>query len=192
MYIYICLTFGGLPVAVRQQQRASKIIIIISGSSSSSKPACIVERQTSSLVGKLRFQEMREARSKREEGAPVYRVCFVSLEIKGNKPEKHRMNFSGSQHKGYSQHLQYLDSVKSSAKGLSFPQLEIKIYHATFNGRYGSYATGPRPNACHVTMEVVDNTAQPAWIPTQRRSVVIQQMVASRYQLFSQPHLPNI
>ena len=56
-------------------------------------------------------------------------------------------------------HLQYLDSVKSSAKDLSHPQFEIMIRHITFNGNYDSYATGSRPNICHVTMEVVDNTA---------------------------------
>ena len=56
-------------------------------------------------------------------------------------------------------HLQYLDSVKSSAKDLSLPRFEIKISCKTFNGSSSSYATGPRPNACHVTMEAVDNTA---------------------------------
>ena len=94
------------------------------------------------------------------------------------------MNLSGSQHKGYSQHLQYLDSVKSSAKDLSLPKLEITIAHKTFIGNSGSSATGPRPDACHVTMGAVDDTAQPAWIPIQRRPVAIQQteqMMASRY-----------
>ena len=52
-----------------------------------------------------------------------------------NKSEKHRLNLSGSQHKGYSQHLQYLDSRKSSAKDLSLPKFEITINHKTFNGR---------------------------------------------------------
>ena len=56
-------------------------------------------------------------------------------------------------------HLQYLDSVKSSAKDLSLPKSEIAISHYTFNGKRGSYATGPRPNGCHVTIEAVDNTA---------------------------------
>ena len=56
-------------------------------------------------------------------------------------------------------HLQYLDSVKSSAKDLSLPKLEIEINRKAFSGKSGSYATGPRPNACHVTMEAVDNTA---------------------------------
>ena len=56
-------------------------------------------------------------------------------------------------------HLQYLDSVKSSAKDLSLPRFEITISCKTFNGRSSSCATGPRPNACHVTMEAVDNTA---------------------------------
>ena len=108
------------------------------------------------------------------------------------KSEKLRINISGSQHKGYSQHLQYLDSSKSSAKDLSLPTKEIVIRHTAFNSGNGLNARGPRPNGCPVSKKVVDNTAQPAWIPTQRRSVVIQQMVASRYQLFSQPHLPSI
>ena len=56
-------------------------------------------------------------------------------------------------------HLQYLDSVKSSAKDLSLPWFAIELVRDTFNGSSGSCATGPRPNACHVTMEVVDNTA---------------------------------
>ena len=56
-------------------------------------------------------------------------------------------------------HLQYLDSVKSSAKDLSLPRFEIMISRKTFDGKSGSCATGPRPNACHVTMEAVDNTA---------------------------------
>ena len=44
-----------------------------------------------------------------------------------------------------------------------------KIYHfqsqkfslttEAFSGNSDSHATGPRPNACHVTMEMVDNTA---------------------------------
>jgi len=51
------------------------------------------------------------------------------------------------------------DSNKSSAKDLSLPKFEIKIDHKHFNARSGSYATGPRPNLCHVTMEAVDNTA---------------------------------
>ena len=35
----------------------------------------------------------------------------------------------------------------------------IVIIHSTFNGKSGSYATGSKPNVCHVTMEAVDNTA---------------------------------
>ena len=60
---------------------------------------------------------------------------------------------------GLLSHLQYLDSVKSSAKDLSLPRFEITISCKTFNGKSSSYATGPRPNACHVTMKVVVNTA---------------------------------
>ena len=40
---------------------------------------------------------------------------------------KHRMNLSGSYHKGYSQHLQYLDSNKSSPKDLSPPLSEMVV-----------------------------------------------------------------
>ena len=43
-------------------------------------------------------------------------------ERSGQQTEKHRMNLSGSYHKGYSQHLQYLDSNKSSPKDLSPPR----------------------------------------------------------------------
>ena len=50
-------------------------------------------------------------------------------------------------------------TIKSPAKGLSLPKLEITIAHKTFIGNSGSSATGPRPNACHVTMKAVDNTA---------------------------------
>ena len=49
--------------------------------------------------------------------------------------------------------------VKSSAKDLSLPKFEIETDHKTFNGNSGSCAAGPRPNACHVTVEVGDNTA---------------------------------
>ena len=50
------------------------------------------------------------------------------------------MNLSGSYHKGYSQHLQYLDSIKSSTKDLSHPLHEIIIYPIAFNGDSGWYA----------------------------------------------------
>ena len=56
-------------------------------------------------------------------------------------------------------HLQYLNSVESSAKYLSLPRFEIMINCKTFGGKGSSCATGPRPNCCHVTMEAVDNTA---------------------------------
>ena len=39
------------------------------------------------------------------------------------------------------------------------PKSEIYISHNTFSGKGSSPATGPRPNACHVTMQAVDNTA---------------------------------
>ena len=58
-------------------------------------------------------------------------------------------------------HLQYLDSVKSSAKDLSLPRFEIMSSCKTFDGKSSSYATGSRPNACHATMEAMDNTDQP-------------------------------
>ena len=64
-------------------------------------------------------------------------VLFLKLETftgahdmnNGQSPEatdpKHRMNLSGSYHKRYSQHLQfiYLDSIKSSPKDLGSSQL---------------------------------------------------------------------
>ena len=54
------------------------------------------------------------------------------------------------------QHLQFLDPSKSSAKDLSLPTQEIEIHQAHFNVQTGSYAKGPRPNACLVTSAVVD------------------------------------
>ena len=47
-----------------------------------------------------------------------------------NKSQEHRMNLSGSQRKSYSQHLQYLDAIKSSAKDLSLPIFETLIDRA--------------------------------------------------------------
>jgi hypothetical protein len=44
-------------------------------------------------------------------------------------------------------------------KDLSLPKFEIMINHNAFNGKSDSYATGPRPKLCHVTLGVVDNTA---------------------------------
>ena len=40
-----------------------------------------------------------------------------------------------------------------------FQSLKLRLTAGAFNGKSGSYATGPRPNACHVTMEAVGNTA---------------------------------
>ena len=40
-----------------------------------------------------------------------------------------------------------------------FQSLKLRLATDAFNGKSGSYVTGPRPNVCHVTMEVVDNTA---------------------------------
>ena len=37
--------------------------------------------------------------------------------------------------------------------------VEIEISRKPFSGKSSSYATGPRPNACHMTMEAVENTA---------------------------------
>ena len=44
------------------------------------------------------------------------------------------MNLSGSYQKGYSQHLQYLDSVTSSNKDLSLPLHEIVVHPIAFSG----------------------------------------------------------
>ena len=40
-----------------------------------------------------------------------------------------------------------------------FQSLKLRLATEAFNGNRSSYATGPRPNGCHVTMEAVDNTA---------------------------------
>ena len=40
-----------------------------------------------------------------------------------------------------------------------FQSLQLRLTTQTFNGNRGSYAAGPRPNVCHVTMKTVDNTA---------------------------------
>ena len=40
-----------------------------------------------------------------------------------------------------------------------FQSLQLRLTTKTFDGNSSSYATGPRPNACHVTMKMVDNTA---------------------------------
>ena len=69
------------------------------------------------------------------------------------------MNLSGSYHKGYSQHLQYLDSIKSSTKDLSLPLHEIIIYPVAFSGDRGWYALEPKLICWHVAMRAVGNTA---------------------------------
>ena len=69
------------------------------------------------------------------------------------------MNLNGSYHKGYSQHLQYLDSIKSSTKDLSLPLHEIVIHPIAFSGDRGWYALEPKLICWHVAMRTVDNTA---------------------------------
>ena len=49
------------------------------------------------------------------------------------------MNLSGSYRKGYSQHLQYLDSIKSSTKDLSLPLHEIVIHPRLVCARADAY-----------------------------------------------------
>ena len=58
----------------------------------------------------------------------------------------------------YSQHLQYLDSTKSSAKDLSFPKSEITISLRAFSSSETWMQLG-KPIPCHVAMEMVDNAA---------------------------------
>ena len=72
---------------------------------------------------------------------------------------KLRMNLSGSYHKGYSQHLQYLDSNKSSPKDLSPPLSEMVICFYTFNGVRRQSAPEPKLIDWRITMRVVDNAA---------------------------------
>ena len=111
----------------------------------------------------------------------------------GTETTNHKIkaNLSGSQHKGHSQHLQYSDSKQSSAKDLSFPLIKNAVHHKAHVSAHDC-TTRPKPNVCCIPKEMVDNIVSPAWIPIQRRSVVIQQMVASQHQLFNQLHLPNI
>ena len=59
----------------------------------------------------------------------------------------------------YSQHLQYLDSIRSSAKGLSLSKVEMMIRHRAFSGRSNMSAVGPKPNCYHVALEAVDSIA---------------------------------
>ena len=40
-----------------------------------------------------------------------------------------------------------------------FQSLKLRLTASAFNGQSGSYATGPRPNACQETMVMVDNAA---------------------------------
>ena len=47
------------------------------------------------------------------------------------------MNLSGSYHKGYSPHLQYLDSLESSTKDLSLSLHGIVIHLGAFIGGKG-------------------------------------------------------
>ena len=46
-----------------------------------------------------------------------------------------------------------------SAKDLSLPTQEIEIHQTHFTVKTGSHAKGPRPNACLVTLAVVDIAA---------------------------------
>ena len=41
----------------------------------------------------------------------------------------------------------------------SLPELKGKMSHITFDGSGGSCAIGLTPNACHVTLEAVGNSA---------------------------------
>ena len=40
-----------------------------------------------------------------------------------------------------------------------FQSLKLRLAAEAFDDRSSSYATGPRPNGCHVTMEAVDSIA---------------------------------
>jgi hypothetical protein len=62
--------------------------------------------------------------------------CFVNLDKDGPNPTS-PPSFQGGFGLSYSvsQHLQYLDSNKSSTKDLSLPLLEIRTSPKTFSGR---------------------------------------------------------
>ena len=92
-------------------------------------------------------------------------------------------------------HLQYLDAFKSSTRDLSFQIIsllfsdKVTIFIKDCNRSPFEFEQENLPTCLlHVLSGMVKNTAYPAWIPTQRRSVVIQQMVASPHWLFSQRH----
>ena len=59
---------------------------------------------------------------------------------------------------GYSQHLQYLDAIKSSAKDLSLAIFEIEIGHRAFSGG-GAHTKLAEAIVFHVILQVVDNRA---------------------------------
>ena len=59
---------------------------------------------------------------------------------------------------GYSQHLQYLDAIKSSAKDLSLAIFEITIGHHAFSGG-GAHTKLAEAMNFHVILQVVDNRA---------------------------------
>ena len=59
---------------------------------------------------------------------------------------------------GYSQHLQYLDAIKSSAKDLSLAIFEIAIDHRTYSGG-GAHTKLAEAIVFHVILQVVDNRA---------------------------------
>ena len=59
---------------------------------------------------------------------------------------------------GYSQHLQYLDAIKSSAKDLSLAIFEIAIDHHTSSGG-GAHTKLAEAIVFHVILQVVDNRA---------------------------------
>ena len=59
---------------------------------------------------------------------------------------------------GYSQHLQYLDAIKSSAKDLSLAIFEITIGHHAFSGG-GAHTKLAEAIISHVILQAVDNRA---------------------------------
>ena len=84
----------------------------------------------------------------------------------GNTSVKHRMNLSGSWDNAHSQHLQYLDSTKSSSKDVSLPVFERVIDALAVELRVHSYVVRANSIFSHVILEAMKNDAYPAWILT--------------------------
>ena len=76
------------------------------------------------------------------------------------------------------------------SKYLSLPKFEVEISHKTFSGKSSSYATGPRPNACHAAMEAADDTTRASPANAQRHLDSARHPGAARETLLLREPLP--